>query len=186
VGDLTLKAGAARMPLAVRAFPDVGDLVSGMFYTSPDTAPELPAGGTYTLEGTGAGLIDRFAIDVEPPPALEDVRVGGFILGDGMPLDVGAPVSVRWRVPEGPKASDVVVVDVSSQAGASVRCSFRDEGYGVLPAWVVGNAAPANATVTVHRLRQRAFASPGVDAGELRFDVAVMGRVVVASAAPAQ
>ena len=76
VGDVTLRAGAAVMPLAPRAFPDVGDLVSGMFYTSPDTASDLPAAATYTLEGTGAGLVDRFTVEAEAPPALEDVRIG--------------------------------------------------------------------------------------------------------------
>ena len=49
VGDVTLRIGAAAMPLAARAFPDVGDLVSGMFYTSRDATSDLPAAATYTL-----------------------------------------------------------------------------------------------------------------------------------------
>src|SRR6202041_1916014 len=58
VGDVTLRAGADAMPLAARAFPDVGELVSGVFYTSRDTASELPAGPTYTVEGTGSAFVD--------------------------------------------------------------------------------------------------------------------------------
>jgi hypothetical protein len=68
VGDVTLQTGSARMPLAVRAFPDVGDLVSGMFYTSLDAASDLPAGATYTFEGTGSGPVDRFTVEAEAPP----------------------------------------------------------------------------------------------------------------------
>jgi hypothetical protein len=183
VGDLSVRGGTARMPLAVRAFPDVGDLVSGMFYTSEDTASDLPAGATYTLEGTGAGLVDRFAVEVEAPASLEDVRINGGALVDGLIVDEGSPVSVRWRASEGLRtrtSGDVVLVDVSTDSGASVRCAFQDDGHGVLPAWVVGSgAAVGSATLTVHRLRQRAFASPGVDTGEVRFDLGVMGRIVM-------
>jgi hypothetical protein len=186
VGDLLVRGGRARMPLAVRAFPDVGDLVSGMFYTSEDTASDLPAGATYTLEGTGAGLVDRFAVEVEAPASLEDVRINGGTLADGLIVDEGSPVSVRWRAPEGlPTGGDVILVDVSGDSGASVRCAFQDDGHGVLPAWVVGSGASVgSATLTVHRLRQRAFASPGVDTGEVRFDLGVMGRIVMAHGQP--
>jgi hypothetical protein len=178
VGDLSVRGGTARMPLAVRAFPDVGDLVSGMFYTSEDTASDLPAGAMYTLEGTGAGLVDRFSVEVEAPASLEDVRINGGALADGLIVDEGSPLSVRWRGPEGLRTGgDVVLVDVSADSGASVRCAFQDDGHGVLPAWVVGNVG--SATLTVHRLRQRAFASPGVDTGEVRFDLGVMGRIVM-------
>jgi len=93
VGDVTLRAGAASMPLAARAFPDVGDLVSGMFYTSRDSVADLPgdlpsdlpAGGTYTLEGTGSAYVERFAIEADAPVAPEDVLVGEAPLGDPAP-----------------------------------------------------------------------------------------------------
>lgn len=182
-------ASAVRVPLAVRAFPDVGDLVSGMFYTSRDAASDLPGGATYTLEGTGSGAVERFSVDAEAPAALEDVRIGGTALTDGASLDEGAPVTVRWRTAEGaatPRAEpsgDIVLVDVSAESGASFRCSFPDEGKAVLPAWMLRSstlgALPATATLSVHRIRGRSFALPGIDAGEVRFDLSVMGRVVV-------
>jgi hypothetical protein len=192
VGDVTLRAGAALMPLSVRAFPDVGDLVSGMFYTSRDAASDLPAGATYTLEGTGSGLVDRFTIDAEAPSALEDVRVSGAALADGIALDEGAPVTVVWRESGGPldasspaSRGDLVLIDVSASSGASIRCSFRDSGKAVLPGWILRSttlgALPATATVAVHRVRERAFASPGIDTGEVRFDLSVIGRVFVTS-----
>ena len=183
VGDVTLRAGAAEMPLAVRAFPDVGDLVSGMFYTSRDAASDLPAGATYTLEGTGSRLVDRFTGDVDAPPALDDVRVGGAARLDGVTLEQGAPVTVQWRpaTVSDARSGDLVLVDVSAESGASVRCTFRDEGRGVLPAWVMRSSVlgvlPATAALSVHRVRERAFAAPGIDTGEVRFDPRPSGRV---------
>jgi len=186
VGDVTLRAGAARMPLAARAFPDVGDLVSGMFYTSPDAESELPAGGTYTLEGTGSGLVDRFAVDAEAPAAPEDVRVGGVALASGLALDEGAPLAVSWLAAGG-RHDDLVVIDVSAESGASVRCTFHDEGRAVVPGWITRGAnlgaLPATATVSLHRVRERAFAATGIDTGEVRFDLSVTGRLVVSPAA---
>ncbi len=190
VGDVSLRAGASAMPLAVRAFPDVGDLVSGMFYTSQDVTSDLPAGALYTLEGSGSGLVDHFSIDADAPPALEDVRIGDVALEDGTALDEGAPVTVRWRAPIDGRgapqvAGDLVLVDVSAASGASIRCSFRDEGRAVLPGWILRAGTlgplPATATLAVHRVRQRAFASPGIDAGEVRFDLSIRGRVLVTS-----
>ncbi len=182
VGDVTLRAGSSVMPLAPRAFPDVGDLVSGMFYTSPDTASDLPVASTYTLEGTGAGIIDCFTVDADAPPTLEDVRIGDAALVDGVPLDEGAPLTLRWNAGQN-GARDLVLIDVGAASGASVRCAFPDEGKALLPAWVLRGATlgalPATATVAVHRVRERSFVAPGIDAGEVRFDLSVIGRVLV-------
>jgi hypothetical protein len=190
VGDVTLRAGRSVMPLAARAFPDVGDLVSGMFYSSPDAAGDLPAGAVYTLEGSGSGPVDRFAIDAEAPAALEDVRVGDVPLADGVALDEGAPATLHWRAGAAASADgeprvsgDLVLIDVGAASGASIRCAFRDEGQAVLPGWILRRATlgalPATATLAVHRVRERGFAAPGIDAGEVRFDLSVLGRVLV-------
>jgi hypothetical protein len=190
VGDLTLRAGAAQMTLAARAFPDVGDLVSGVFYTSRDAAHDLPTGATYTLEGTGSAQVDRFVIEAEAPASPEDVRVGGASLGDApllgdAPTVVAGATPIRWREPASVEKGreDLVIVDVAAESGASVRCAFRDEGRGVVPAWVWSasslGALPTTATVAVHRVRERAFAIGGLDAGAVRFDLSVVGRVTV-------
>jgi hypothetical protein len=186
VGDVTLRAGADAMPLAARAFPDVGELVSGVFYTSRDAASDLPAGATYTLEGTGSAFVDRFSVEADAPPALADVSVDDAVLTEGVTLDADTAATVRWRAAEGRDAArpgDVVFVDVSAQSGAQIRCVFQDEGRGVLPAWVLRpatlGALPAALTVAVHRVRERSFLASGLDLGEVRFDLAVLGRATV-------
>lgn len=189
VGDVTLRIGDSSMPLAARAFPDVGDLVSGMFYTSRDTASDLPAGETYTIEGTGSGLVDRFAVEAVAPPALEDVRLDGVALAEGPVLEEGGPFAMRWRAPEVPTRGDLVVVDVSARSGASVQCVYEDVGRALLPPRAFGSGVlgplPAAATIAVHRLRARSSTTvPGIDAVEVRFDTSVVGRVVVSRKTP--
>jgi hypothetical protein len=199
VGDVTLRTRTRTrtspesdaMPLAVRAFPDVGDFVSGMFYTSRDAASDLPAAATYTLEGTGSALVDRFVVEADAPAAPEDVRVGGATLADGPTLEEAQAPTVRWRAvaPRDPQAPrDLVLVDVSAASGASIRCAFRDSGAAQLPGWILGAAVlgplPASATISVHRVRESAFVAPGLDVGAMRFDLSVVGHATVIAKAP--
>jgi hypothetical protein len=208
VGDVALRIrGGAdpgapvvpSMPLAARAFPDVGDLVSGVFYTSRDAESDLPADATYALEGTGSAQIDRFSIEAEAPPAPEDVRVGDAPLREGIALAPGAASTVQWRpaTPAAGARGDLVVIDVRDASGAVVRCAFKDEeGNATLPASALHGAAPGGpidtASIAFHRIRRRSFylgrpstfGGSGIDMGEIRFDLSVIGRVKVAPAGP--
>lgn len=187
VGDVSLDTGGTEstMALAARAFPDLGDLVSGVFYTSRDAASELPAPGRYILKGSGSAALDRFTVEADAPTAPEDVRIGEALLSEGANLEEGAPVLVRWaRVAVDARRDDLVVVEVTSPRGTGVRCSLHDVGEGVVPAGLVratelGLGAEHRASVTVHRVRRESFAVSGLDAGEIRFDLAVTGRAVV-------
>jgi hypothetical protein len=187
VGDVTLRTGRSTVTtLAARAFPDVGDLVSGMFYTSRDAATDLPTGATYLLEGTGSAQVERFSIEADAPAAPEDVRVGDVALGDA-PVIGASSALLHWRAEPATEKTreDLVFVDVSAQSGASVRCAFRDTGRGAVPAWVFNAGTlgplPATATLSLHRVRERAFAVSGLDAGAVRFDLSVVGKITVTS-----
>jgi len=192
VGDVSLRTGGSVTSLAARAFPDVGDLVSGMFYTSRDAASDLPAAATYTLETTGSALVDRFAVDADAPAAPEDVQVAETPLGDGPVLAAEDAAVVRWRAGDDgaangprPDPKDMVVIDVSAASGASIRCAFPDAGQAALPGWVLTSGVlgplPATATLGVHRIRERSFAASGLDTAAVRFDLSVVGKIVVAS-----
>jgi hypothetical protein len=191
VGDLTIQAGSKAVPLAARAFPDLGALVSGVFYTSRDARSDLPAPARYVLESTGSGSLDRFTIEAEAPAAPEDVRVGDVSFAEGVVLEEGVGAVVRWRAgqTEARKSeADVVYVDLTTASGTGIRCSYSDTGEGAIPASFVGGKAwgalPATATISVHRVRQGSFTAGGIDAGELRFDLSVVGRATIVSAAP--
>jgi hypothetical protein len=177
VGDVSLVTGASRLALGARAFPDVGELVSGMFYTAPDAATELPWADTYTLQGTGSALVEHFAIQVEAPPPPSEVRIGGLPLNSAV-VDTRFPTAVDW---DGQPRGDQVVVDIGVPSGASVHCAFKDSGKAILPSLaVIGSRLgplPSAGSIRVHRLRQRTFTAVGLDAAELRFDLSVTGHV---------
>lgn len=189
VGDLTiLTQREEAIPLAARAFPDVADRVSGVFYTSPDTARDLPAPGKYILQSSGSPLVDRFAIETEAPPAPIDVTIGGRPLVDGIELADTGMIDVRWRA-DGTR-DDVAYLEIVTENGAAARCAFDDRGRGSFPASIlesVGLGKAPIATIALHRVRQGSFQVPGVDSGEVRFDVSVVASVTLpTSGAPGQ
>ena len=184
VGDLTIRTQQEEsIPLAARAFPDVADLVSGAFYTSPDAARDLPAPGKYILQSSGSPAVDRFAIETDAPPAPSDVRISGQPLADGIDLAEGATIEVRWRADGA--MDDVAYLEIVSENGVAARCAFDDRGRGSLPASLLRSAGfgslPMGATLALHRVRQGSFQVPGVDSGEVRFDVSVVASVTLLS-----
>lgn len=185
VGDVTVRAGGSVLELAPRAFPDVGDLVSGVFYTSRDTAAELPGGAPYLLEGSGSSTFERFAIDVEAPSVPRDVLVADRPLTDGGALAEGEALTLRWAT-DGVVGADTVYVDLASESGVVLRCAFADAGSAVIPGAMVradvlgAGTQPLN--VSVHRVRRVAFGPTGeLEEGEVRFDLAVSGALRLAS-----
>jgi hypothetical protein len=184
VGDLTMKTGDSVTPLAARAFPDAFGLVSGVFYTSRDAAADLPAPAKYVLEGSGSAAIERFTIEADAPAAPTDVLVGDTALGDDVVIEGGA--LVRWRSDAngGAQTGDLVYVDITAASGAALRCAWTDEGRGEVPSSILRSGAlgalPTAATVAVHRVRLGAFVGPGIDLGEVRFDLSVVGRATIA------
>lgn len=179
----------ARQPylvrLAPRAFPDVGELVSGVFYTSPDLTAPLPAPGQYAIEGTGAALTSSFELQAEAPSEPTDVAVDGRDLARGAVATASADVLVTWSAPErapAERAADRIYVDVQAHDGQVHRCAFEDSGSAIVPGALV--TAPSVA-VAVHRLRET---SSPLDADAVddepgrvlvRFDLAVVGRIDV-------
>lgn len=193
----SLEGGGSRsiVRLAPRAFPDVGDVVSGVFYTSPDAAAPLPAPALYAIESSGASAVDKFELRADAPAEPADVRVAGTLLGDaatssGKPMARrGADLLISWGRDTSYVAlpSDRVYVDVQAEAGAVHRCTFEDNGEALLPGALVDGRTIA---VAVHRLREvtmpmpaEAMADDGVrdEPGRavVRFDLAVVGRVDV-------
>lgn len=187
-GDVTMRTDSTKMPLAARAFPDVGALVFGVFYTSRDATSDLPAPARYVFESSGSGQLDGFAFEADAPAGPEDVRVGDADLADVVELDAGVGAVVQWRADEGGEAGrtrDAIYVDVTSAHGTTVRCAFKDTGRGVIPGSLLDPSTlgplPASATLALHRTRQVPFSASGIDLGEVRFDLSVNGRARIAA-----
>jgi hypothetical protein len=186
VGDLTLQAGRSEaVPLAARAFPDVGDLVSGVFYVSPEPAYDFTGAATYVLQSTGSAMIDGFSITSEAPAAPEEVWIEDDPITSGLWLEADTPVTLRWEAPEdaASRRNDRVVIDVTPISGTTMRCAFADVGEGTIPASLFAERAvgtlPAALTLRFHRIRQVSFGSRTIHAGEVRFDLSLVARATV-------
>lgn len=180
------------LPLAARAFPDVGELVSGVVYTSRDESTALPEAGTYVIETSGSPAVEEFSLRLDAPAAPEGVRLGGIDLeqGEAMLLSPGEPLGVSWVA--GDDETDRIVVELASldpsslsggasgqDGGASVSCVFADQGQAVVPAAFTAFAEGSEVLVVVRRYRRRGVKLPAVDEAYVDFDFAVTARVVV-------
>jgi hypothetical protein len=89
---------------------------------------------------------------------------------------------VHWR-PEA-ASRDLVYVDIdSARTGVIVRCAFADTGEGVVPGSLLEPSVlgpfSSSASFAVHRVRLGSFAASGIDVGEVRFDLATIGRATL-------
>jgi hypothetical protein len=189
-GEVQLEADGARIPLAVRAFPDVGARVSGVFYTSEDAQIDLPAGTTYSIRlGGRAGTSRQGEIEkhVVAPSSLEGLSLGGVALASGEAfLSAGRAADLTWLAPVDAWSSDVILADVVALDGTGMRCAFADAGQGTLS---IGSLVLSGdeAFVLVHRVRSADLGSGDgeeidVDGLGVRFDLAVSTRVRVEGA----
>lgn len=199
VGDLALRASrtgvADERPwqLTPRAFPDIGALVSGVFYTQPDVSDEPGAADgrfpdRYDVSATGTSFVDPFSFGVDVPSVPTNVRVGGAAFGDGHrdsapTVAVGRDVTVDWNA-ESSASDGLVYVDVLGSK--AWRCTFKDTGAAILPSDVVSrDDAQQSLVVSLHRVREesvRVDFQSGAKSHEftsVRFDFARSGRVLV-------
>jgi hypothetical protein len=175
-GDVTLSVrsdeGSREIKLSPRAFPDVADLVSGVFYTSPDAEIALPPAARYALGATGSGVVDAFSVEVDAPrsPVINSVS----------DVTVGSDIQMTW---DAGAADGTVYVDF--RGATTHRCTFADKGEAVLPREMLSVADRGEATLTLHRLVERALpiesGEPNEDVREatVLFDFARSVRVVV-------
>ncbi|MBW2457310.1 MAG: hypothetical protein JRI68_22570 [Deltaproteobacteria bacterium] len=190
VGDIFLRAGSTATPLVARAFPDVGELVSGVVYTSRGHDISLPAATTYSIETSGSDFVDGFSMQVEAPEGLEGVRLSQPAVGiEAQPFDsaeltvvVGEGLTLVWE-PGSPSAGDRIYVDVGTvddePAAGRLRCVFDDQGTGMLPAPAGKLQAGGEIEIAVHRHRLVTAKPSGIDEAVVDFDFAVTARALL-------
>lgn len=179
-GRAVLGGRVHEIELVPRAFPDVGDVASGVFYTSSDTTEALPAPATYALGGTGTPSIDAFTLEAVAPPRIADAMVQGQPIDDAVEvvLSPEGELTLAWA-PANEGDETQVYVDVRGDA-AAYRCSFSDAGGAVLPAKVLDGQREIS--LSLHRVVERSLV---VDLTEqqdrspvtIRFDFSQLARV---------
>jgi len=166
-GEVTLKTASTSAALATRAFPAVTDLIAGVVYTTRDRAVEkLPAATSYALSTSG-GVLKPFSVSATAPGLLAGITVDSTPLGEVTIIATKAPIFLAWNPGV---ANDLVYAELATKNGATtLRCTFRDDaGAGVIPANAFVSAGAGE--LSLHRVHSEAFASGGIDAGEVRFD----------------
>ncbi len=179
-GDVQIQVGSSRTELAVRAFPDVAGMISGVVYTArKQTMLDLATDRTVRIQATGAAEMPPFSALSEAPPMPTGLTVDGFPASNAeLTVHRGRPFTLTWT---SGAASDLIYVDVVSAVGDSqerVRCVASDAGRMQLPASAVPDAEAM--VLTVHRVRDAALRTESGDAGTAHFDLAVTARVAVA------
>ncbi len=201
VGDLTLLVhGGAHegrtasdeivpINLAPRAFPDVGDMASGVFYTSPDATRDLPSPARFAIKGSGASLVEPFGIDVDGPAAPSNVRVNGRRFADSPKADSGHDITLEWDA-TATDANELVYVEVHGDT--SFRCAFHDVGTANLPSEILPKSDALSKTdgstsLSLHRLREQDVRlqlaeRQGEETTTVQFDLARTGRFAIVNA----
>lgn len=180
-------ASAASLQLVPRAFPDIGDLVSGVFYTSPDVEVGLPLPAPYAISAQ-RGEGDALTILVDAPAAPESVTAGGEPVEGEPTVALGKDLSLAWAAGEG--ASDATIyVDVRGKSAH--RCAFRDGGAAIIPHELfAGEDVGKPVTVALHRLSEKSGRvhagadDMAVDAATIVFDLSRSFHVSVAAPEP--
>jgi hypothetical protein len=184
VGDLDVAARPANaLPgdpalvatrMSLRAFPDVGDRLSGVFYTTPDATTSLPAPARYSWSTPGAQLVGAFSFDAEAPRPVAGLSI------DGRPIE-GRPIAERSS--EEPAPSEEAPIEIAKGRdlalgwepaeieGSSIlvelrgrdawRCSYADEGAARLPSEAIDPDETGSLSVSIHRVVERLVSVAG-------------------------
>lgn len=164
VGDVSLaihaeqREGAeddALVMLAPRAFPDIGDFVSGVVYSTPDATMGLPVSAEYELGAKGSALVDSFVLEVRAPAALRLASVAGQAPeeDDAIEVTAGSDIELAWDPPSAQSLDETSLIYVDIKGLAAHRCTFPDGGGAVLPPGMLQSGE--RATIRVHRLAER-------------------------------
>ncbi|MBI5486693.1 MAG: hypothetical protein HY905_05130 [Deltaproteobacteria bacterium] len=177
VGRILARGAGSEELLAIRTFPDLLDVMSGVTYGGTSDLSYRP-GSRYVVKGES----DRSPwFSIGAPPSWDDLRIGGDEVGDG-PVGTFDPeprLDLRW-IPWPDHTSDVVVSLVWTGVDGAPRgivCHPADDGEFDLPAEVLVQLPPApdlaGLTLRIERIAGLSFPLDGIDEAEAVFRVSL-------------
>jgi len=178
-GEVVVQTDRSRVQLAMRAFPDLANLVSGVVYTARNGSDLLlPAAGTVAFSASGADDLAPVDAQAQAPSPPDGVTINGQSLSsDDVTLRSDAPIVLAWSAES---QGDFVYVDLETSKGSknsSLRCSLADTGAGQIDA---ASLPASDLRLSLHRVRTTPLKSGSTEVGIARFDFAVTGRAKVA------
>ncbi|MBI5498893.1 MAG: hypothetical protein HY907_01510 [Deltaproteobacteria bacterium] len=177
VGRILARGGGSEELLAVRTFPDLLDVMSGVTYGGTSGLAYRP-GSRYDVRGE-ADRSPWFSIGA--PPSWADLRVGGDEVRDGLVgmFDPEPRLDLRW-IPWPDHASDIVVSLVWTGVDGEPRgivCHPADDGEFDFPTAALIQLPPApdlaGLTLRIERIAGLSFPLDGIDEAEAVFRVSL-------------
>jgi hypothetical protein len=178
-GDVFIDTPSSTVQLAVRAFPDVANLVSGVMYTAPGQSDLGPlAGGEMAVRATGSEGLGVLSAIAEAPGLPQELRINGLSIDStDLRAQRGRPLAISWIAGE---PGDGVYVDIDPVPGSPsdrVRCALADTGAGQIAPVAIPETSQLR--LSLHRVRVTALHAASGDVGTAHFDVAVTAKVKV-------
>lgn len=192
VGNVTLRAGAARLPLRVQMVPSLFDATRGVRYDADqDMGRAWLAAGTLHLQATGGDGVAAFEAKVAVPRPIRLTHVGGQPVrggrvarppvepehADTRPTEArhaeAADLVLRWGSVDGSAAVEAQLGAQAAEGLGWVRCQLRDDGEFAVPAALVATLperTPDRPWLLV-LVRSREAPIPGFDGLPLRLEL---------------
>ena len=179
VGPIDVRAGDRMLHLEPRRFPDLWNVVSGVVYA---TDGDLPSDNWhFAAPGNAQSHMPAFDVEARAPEDLVGISIADqAFVANGIVSIPRRGFSIRWT--RGERDDGVIVAFESAgtaEHASTISCAARDEGsLDIDNAWAdrIVALAQSGATVTVHRVRARAFNAPQVDSANVVFDLSIRGR----------
>jgi hypothetical protein len=183
VGEVVVQAAQTRATLATRAFPNVVDLISGVVYTTRDRAADpLPDRGDYAFHISGSPVFAEMRLEARAPGGVQGLTVAGLPLRAEPAILPRADLAIAWQ-PQGP--GDLVYAELASAEDGPlerVRCALGTSGRATVAAVFLPRATSQN--LAVHLVHRESVTAPGLEAGEVRFDLTTTAAVRFEAARP--
>ena len=177
VGDLSVSILGEPRAIPTRTFPDLLKVIDGVIYTADeDQGVRFLPGETYTFHATGTDAVAPFAVVLEAPDDLGDVKLDSVRPGDQTPqIKRGQDLALTW---EGAGWGDEVIATLSWIGMGlpwEMTCRMRDDGLFVVPGQLIEGLhdplAASDEEMTLTRVRQVSFRSDGLNSGTFAFVV---------------
>jgi hypothetical protein len=163
--------------LVARTFPDVANVMAGVFYAGEAQLP-LPRAerDAYVVRASGGEDIGAFTVSVAAP-----AEVAVLVYGDEAGrVARDRPLDFSWT----PGAAvhgmgDVIELELASRGGTIVCTAADDGAFRIEPAMLSQLAVDQDAELVVRRVRMHAFDAPGLDSAFARVAITRSSRVSI-------